>query len=41
MTCSGRSRLLAGFLGIGFDEFVDALDQRVFQPLGDRPGTPS
>ena len=32
--------LLAGFLGVSFDKFVNALDQRVFQPFGHRPGTP-
>ena len=32
--------LLAGLFGVGFDELVDALDQCVFQTLGDRQGTP-
>ena len=32
--------MLAGFLGIGFDEGIDTLDQGMFQAFGDRPRTP-
>ena len=40
MTLSGRSTVCARVLGVGLDEFGDAVHQRVRQPLVDRPFAP-
>ena len=40
ITSIGRGDLQAGLLGVGDDELVHALDQRMLQPLLDRPAAP-
>jgi hypothetical protein len=40
ITWIGRSNAAARFLGVLDDEGVDALDQRMLEPLADRPAAP-